>query len=354
MTDFEPPHGTFLVLTENGETVAGGALRRRDPDTAEVKRVWTANRHRRRGLARRVLTELERAAVDLGYRSIYLTTGPRQPEARSLYLSSGYVPQFDLDADPETIGPLPFVKALPVPRCRLSGCMRPLRPPQDRGRGWASCDDRPVRGGLRRWWAADGVADRATRGQCRRTAPGRSGRRDPRRRPVSRRRWPDLAATAVEVAVDELDGRRRHDLHRRIGDLCRTDRHRAVVGRMARRCRPGRARRRRTRTPRWNDRSGRLPAAGGTGELPGLGVPASSRGAPRTNPGDGAPGSGSPGPGSPGRAAARRPTRRCPGRRGRGGAGPGLPRPPADAGRGEPRRAQRRRRPDLHSTRVHR
>ncbi len=111
-SDFIEPHGTFLILLENGETVAGGALRRYDDSTAEVKRVWTSHRHRRRGLARRVMAELESVALELGYRRIHLTTGPRQPEARNLYLASGYTPRFDPAADPETIGPLAFAKEL--------------------------------------------------------------------------------------------------------------------------------------------------------------------------------------------------------------------------------------------------
>lgn len=110
VSDFRSPHGAFLLLLENGVPVAGGALRRRDPDTAEVKRMWTASGHRRRGLGRRVLAELDRTAGSLGYRQLYLTTGPRQPEARALYLAAGFTPLFDVAADPETIGPLPFVK----------------------------------------------------------------------------------------------------------------------------------------------------------------------------------------------------------------------------------------------------
>lgn len=114
-SDFDPANrGGFVVLTIDGQPVAGGAIRRKDDETAEVKRVWTSNRHRRQGLARRVMAELELLAADLGYSRIYLTTGPRQPEARDLYLASGYEPQFDVQVDPESIGPLPFVKALHV------------------------------------------------------------------------------------------------------------------------------------------------------------------------------------------------------------------------------------------------
>ena len=101
-SDFLQPDGVFLILQEDGVTIAGGALRRYDAITAEVKRVWTSHRHRRRGLARRVMAELEAAALTLGYTRIHLTTGPRQPEARNLYLAAGYTPRFDVAADPET------------------------------------------------------------------------------------------------------------------------------------------------------------------------------------------------------------------------------------------------------------
>ncbi|EGX57029.1 acetyltransferase [Streptomyces zinciresistens K42] len=114
--EFTPPYGgLLLLLMEHGEPVAGGAFRRDDALTAELKRIWTRSAHRRRGLARRVLAELEREAGARGYGRVRLTTGPRQPEARGLYLATGYTPLFDTRADPETIGPLPFEKHLVLP-----------------------------------------------------------------------------------------------------------------------------------------------------------------------------------------------------------------------------------------------
>ena len=92
---FLPPDGEFLLLVEDGVPVAGGAFMRHAPDTAEVKRMWTAAAHRRRGLARRVLALLEERAAAAGYARMYLTTGPRQPEARDLYLAAGWTPLFD-------------------------------------------------------------------------------------------------------------------------------------------------------------------------------------------------------------------------------------------------------------------
>ncbi|GIH93505.1 GNAT family N-acetyltransferase [Planobispora siamensis] len=109
--EFAPPHGAFLILVADGETVAGGAFRRYDAVTAELKRVWTHPHRRRSGLGRLMVRELERHALRLGYRRVYLTTGPRQPEAAALYLAAGYTPRFDVDDRPAE-GPLAFVKDL--------------------------------------------------------------------------------------------------------------------------------------------------------------------------------------------------------------------------------------------------
>lgn len=112
--EFEPHcGGLLLLLLRDGAPVSGGAFRRYDPRTAELKRIWTHSGHRRQGLARRVVAELERAAAAAGYERVYLTTGPRQPEAKGLYLVTGYTPLFDVTADPESLGtPLPFAKRL--------------------------------------------------------------------------------------------------------------------------------------------------------------------------------------------------------------------------------------------------
>ena len=91
-SDFAAPHGDLLVVVEDGEPVAGGAFRRYDEQTAELKRIWTAREHRRRGLATFVLAELEAEALRRGYHRIFLTTGPRQQEAVAPYRSAGYTP----------------------------------------------------------------------------------------------------------------------------------------------------------------------------------------------------------------------------------------------------------------------
>ncbi|WP_454199131.1 GNAT family N-acetyltransferase [Nocardia sp. Marseille-Q1738] len=113
-TAFAPPHGALLVVTRDGEAVAGGAFQRFDARTAELKRIWTSREHRRQGLGRFVLDQLEAEITRRGYRRVYLTTGPRQPEAVGLYLAAGYLPLYDPDLPAEQIGPHPFEKHLPA------------------------------------------------------------------------------------------------------------------------------------------------------------------------------------------------------------------------------------------------
>lgn len=88
--EFEPPFGAMVIGLRDGVPVTGGAFRRFDAETAELKRIWTDSGARRRGYARALLAELQARIVEAGYRRIYLTTGHRQPEAEALYLAAGY------------------------------------------------------------------------------------------------------------------------------------------------------------------------------------------------------------------------------------------------------------------------
>ncbi|MBB6120081.1 GNAT superfamily N-acetyltransferase [Nocardiopsis algeriensis] len=111
VSEFAAPRGRVVLAEIDGEVVAGGALRpyRADrPAVAEFKRIWTSDRHRRRGLGRKVMAALEEAARDLGYSSVILFTGPSQPEAVALYERIGY-----RWVDPATVEDLPYPKAIP-------------------------------------------------------------------------------------------------------------------------------------------------------------------------------------------------------------------------------------------------
>jgi GNAT superfamily N-acetyltransferase len=109
---FNPPGGAFVLLLRDGEPIAGGAFMQIDERTVELKRIWTATAYRRQGLSTLVLRELEAEAARRGFTRIYLTTGNRQPEARNLYLKTGYTPLFDVEAPPDTLGLLAFEKVI--------------------------------------------------------------------------------------------------------------------------------------------------------------------------------------------------------------------------------------------------
>lgn len=98
--EFAPPRGLFLVGYVDDEPVACGGWRSMGEDV-EVKRMFVTPPWRRRGLAKKVLTELERAAAEAGYKRVLLMTGERQPEAIALYQAYGYsvVPGFGYYAD---------------------------------------------------------------------------------------------------------------------------------------------------------------------------------------------------------------------------------------------------------------
>lgn len=120
--EFAAPQGGMLIGVLDSVPVTGGAFRRYGEvdgvETAELKRIWTDHRHRRKGYADLLLDALESEIVDRGYRQIYLTTGHRQPEAEALYLSRGYT-RLDgpLSLRSETyraeVHLMPFIKELP-------------------------------------------------------------------------------------------------------------------------------------------------------------------------------------------------------------------------------------------------
>jgi len=79
-----------IVAYENSKPVGCGAIKEFDRDTAEVKRMYTLPENRGKGIAAKVLTELEIWARELGFKDCILETGHKQPEAIALYKKCGY------------------------------------------------------------------------------------------------------------------------------------------------------------------------------------------------------------------------------------------------------------------------
>jgi putative acetyltransferase len=88
--DVVDPDFVFVVGKIGSEPVACGALRKLEEGMAEVKRMFVRGAFRRKGYSRQLLQFLESSAQERGYRTLRLETGTAQPEAISLYESSGY------------------------------------------------------------------------------------------------------------------------------------------------------------------------------------------------------------------------------------------------------------------------
>jgi len=79
-----------VVAYWEGQAAACGAVKEYDPGVMEVKRMYTLPEFRSKGIAGRVLVELERWAAELGYQKCILETGKTQTAAIHLYEKSGY------------------------------------------------------------------------------------------------------------------------------------------------------------------------------------------------------------------------------------------------------------------------
>jgi len=91
-SELRAPTGTYLVGWQGQIALAGGGVRRFDEGVAEIKRMFVRPAARSHGVAGELLTALECAARAMGYRTVRLDTGPKQPHAESLYRRVGYAP----------------------------------------------------------------------------------------------------------------------------------------------------------------------------------------------------------------------------------------------------------------------
>ena len=79
-----------VVAYEYSKPIGCGAIKEYAPTTMEIKRMYTLPESRGKGIATKVLTELEIWATELSYEKCILETGKKQPEAIGLYKKNGY------------------------------------------------------------------------------------------------------------------------------------------------------------------------------------------------------------------------------------------------------------------------
>src|SRR5512147_1142769 len=92
-----------VVAYQDDKPVGCGAIKEYAPDTMEVKRMYTSPESRGKGIASKVLYELEAWASELSYGKCILETGKKQPEAIELYKKNGYkiIPNYGQYAEVE-------------------------------------------------------------------------------------------------------------------------------------------------------------------------------------------------------------------------------------------------------------
>lgn len=79
-----------VVVYENEQSIGCGAIKEYQEDTMEIKRMYVSPEGRRKGIATKILIELEHWAKELSYAKCILETGVNQPEAIELYNKNGY------------------------------------------------------------------------------------------------------------------------------------------------------------------------------------------------------------------------------------------------------------------------
>jgi putative acetyltransferase len=88
--------GAFLVASRAQKPIGCGAIRRIDPQTGELKRMFVSPEERGRGVGHAILRALEAEARKLGLTRLVLETGVRQTQAIILYHRAGFsdIPPF--------------------------------------------------------------------------------------------------------------------------------------------------------------------------------------------------------------------------------------------------------------------
>jgi putative acetyltransferase len=79
-----------VIAYSNGIAVGCGAFKKYSDHRIEVKRMFVRQEYRRKGIAEKILQELEAWASELGFIEAILETGKGQPESQALYQKIGF------------------------------------------------------------------------------------------------------------------------------------------------------------------------------------------------------------------------------------------------------------------------
>ena len=107
---YAPPRGGLLVVLEDDEPIACGALRELESELVELKRIYVRPDYRGHGLGLAITLGLMDKARATGYRRVRLDTLRRLEPAVKLYASLGFV-----EIEPYNFNPEPDIVYLERP-----------------------------------------------------------------------------------------------------------------------------------------------------------------------------------------------------------------------------------------------
>ncbi len=92
-----------VLAYENEKPLGCGAMKEYEANTMEIKRMYVSPESRNKGIATKILSELEHWAGELSYARCILETGKKQTEAIALYKKNGYtlIPNYGQYAEVE-------------------------------------------------------------------------------------------------------------------------------------------------------------------------------------------------------------------------------------------------------------
>jgi len=82
--------GLFLAVLDDDRLIGSGAIRKLDPEIAELKRMWLLESHHGKGIGYQVIKRLFEFARTKGYSRVRLQTGSEQARAYAFYKRLGF------------------------------------------------------------------------------------------------------------------------------------------------------------------------------------------------------------------------------------------------------------------------
>lgn len=101
-----------VICYQNKKAIGCGAIKKYDDKTVEIKRMYTLNEARGKGVASKILQELEHWSTELHFKKCILETGKKQPDAIGLYQKCNYRISANYDQYKDIANSICFEKSL--------------------------------------------------------------------------------------------------------------------------------------------------------------------------------------------------------------------------------------------------